>query len=37
MKTAIAYYDPRYYAANVFDPDGYNLEAVYKSSQHRQS
>src|SRR6266853_1724332 len=23
------YYDPRYYAANVFDPDGYSLEAVY--------
>jgi hypothetical protein len=37
MKTAIAYYDPRYYAANVFDPDGYSLEAVYKSWQHRQS
>ena len=31
------YYDPRYYAANVFDPDGYSLEAVYKSWQHRQS
>jgi D-arabinose 1-dehydrogenase-like Zn-dependent alcohol dehydrogenase len=31
------YYDPRYYAANVFDPDGYSLEAVYKSRQHRQS
>lgn len=30
------YYDPRYYAANVFDPDGYSLEAVYKSWQHRQ-
>jgi len=28
------YYDPRYYAASVFDPDGYNLEAVYKSWQH---
>ena len=28
------YYDPRYYAANVFDPDGYSLEAVYKSWQH---
>ena len=37
MKTAIAYYDPRYYAVNVFDPDGYTLEAVYKSWQHRQS
>jgi hypothetical protein len=24
------YYDPRYYAANLFDPDGYSLEAVYK-------
>ncbi len=22
------YYDPRYHAANVFDPDGYSLEAV---------
>ena len=31
------YYDPRYYAANVFDPDGYSLEAVYKSWQHRQA
>src|SRR6266404_4237248 len=31
------YYDPRYYAANVFDPDGYSLEAVFKSWQHRQS
>src|SRR2546422_2049114 len=31
------YYDPRYYAANVFDPDGYSLEAVSKSGQHRQS
>jgi catechol 2,3-dioxygenase-like lactoylglutathione lyase family enzyme len=31
------YYDPRYYAANVFDPDGYSLEAVYKSWQHSQS
>src|SRR2546422_2859173 len=27
----------RYYAANVFDPDGYSLEAVYKSWQHHQS
>jgi len=34
---ALLYYDPRYYAANVFDPDGYSLEAVYKSWQHRQS
>ena len=30
------YYDPRYYAANVFDPDGYSLEAVYKSWQHAE-
>jgi catechol 2,3-dioxygenase-like lactoylglutathione lyase family enzyme len=28
------HYDPRYYAANVLDPDGYSLEAVYKSWQH---
>lgn len=28
------YYDPRYYAANVLDPDGYSLEAVFKSWQH---
>ena len=28
------HYDPRYYAANVFDPDGYSLEVVYKSWQH---
>jgi catechol 2,3-dioxygenase-like lactoylglutathione lyase family enzyme len=34
---ARVYYDPRYYAVNVFDPDGYSLEAVYKSWQHRQS
>ena len=31
---ARAYYDPRYYAANVLDPDGYSLEFVYKSWQH---
>jgi len=31
---ARAYYDPHYYAANVLDPDGYSLEAVYKSWQH---
>ena len=31
------YYDPRYCAANVFDPDGYSLEAVYKSWQHPQA
>jgi len=30
------YYDPRYYAANVLDPDGYSLAAVYKSWQHPQ-
>lgn len=28
------HYDARYFAANVFDPDGYSLEAVYKSWQH---
>ena len=28
------HYDPRYYAANVLDPDGYGLEFVYKSWQH---
>jgi len=32
--SARLYYDPRYYAANVFDPDGYSLEVVYKSWQH---
>ena len=31
------HYDPRYYAANVFDPDGYSLEAVYKSWRHPQA
>ncbi|EJE52448.1 lactoylglutathione lyase-like lyase [Acidovorax sp. CF316] len=30
------HYDPRYYAANVFDPDGYSLEFVYKSWQQAQ-
>src|SRR5450830_1636760 len=30
---ARAYFDPRYYAANVLDPDGYSLEFVYKSWQ----
>jgi catechol 2,3-dioxygenase-like lactoylglutathione lyase family enzyme len=34
--SAREYYDPRYYAANVLDPDGYSLEAVYKSWQHAQ-
>lgn len=28
------HYDPRYYAANVLDPDGHSLEFVYKSWQH---
>jgi catechol 2,3-dioxygenase-like lactoylglutathione lyase family enzyme len=28
------HYDPRYYAANVLDPDGYSLEFVYKRWQH---
>ena len=28
------YYDPRYFAANVLDLDGYSLEAVFKSWQH---
>ena len=28
------YYDPRYYAGNVFDPDGYSLEFVFKNWQH---
>lgn len=28
------HYDPRYYAAQVRDPDGYSIEAVYKSWQH---
>jgi len=32
--SARLYYDPRYYAANVFDPDGYSLEFVFKSWQH---
>lgn len=27
-------YDPRYYAAQVCDPDGYSLEFVYKDWQH---
>jgi catechol 2,3-dioxygenase-like lactoylglutathione lyase family enzyme len=31
------YYDPRYYAANVLDPDGYSLEFVYKSWQQDPS
>lgn len=28
------HYDPRYYAAQVRDPDGYSLEFVYKHWQH---
>lgn len=28
------HYDPRYYAAQVRDPDGYSLEFVYKEWQH---
>lgn len=32
--SARLHYDPRYYAANVFDPDGYSLEFVFKSWQH---
>ena len=28
------HYDPRYYAAQVTDPDGYSLEFVFKSWQH---
>jgi len=30
------HYDPRYYAAQVRDPDGYSLEFVHKSWQHEQ-
>lgn len=28
------HYDPRYYAANILDPDCYSIEVVYKSWQH---
>ncbi|QDL93242.1 VOC family protein [Paroceanicella profunda] len=28
------HYDPRYYAAQIRDPDGYSLEFVHKSWQH---
>jgi catechol 2,3-dioxygenase-like lactoylglutathione lyase family enzyme len=28
------HYDPRYYAAQVYDPDGYSIEFVYKDWQH---
>ena len=31
------HYDRRYYAANVFDPDGHSIEFVYKSWQHQGS
>lgn len=30
------HYDPRYYAANILDPDGFSIEVVYKSWQHPQ-
>lgn len=30
------HYDPRYYAANIVDLDGYSIEAVYQSWQHAQ-
>lgn len=30
------HYDPRYYAAQVMDLDGYSLEFVYKSWQHER-
>jgi catechol 2,3-dioxygenase-like lactoylglutathione lyase family enzyme len=28
------YYDPRYYAASILDPDGHSIEVVYKNWQH---
>lgn len=31
------HYDPRYYAAQVTDPDGHSLEFVYKSWQHEDA
>ena len=31
------HYDPRYYAATIFDPDGYSIKVVYKSWQHLKS
>lgn len=34
--SARLHYDPRYFAANVFDPDGYSLEFVYKDWQHKK-
>jgi hypothetical protein len=30
------HYDPRYYAANIFDLHGCSIEVVYKSWQHAQ-
>jgi predicted lactoylglutathione lyase len=30
-------YDPRYYPANVFDPDGHSLELLYKSWQQTRA
>lgn len=30
------HYDPRYFAAQVRDPDGYSIEFVYKSWQHQR-
>ena len=30
------HYDPRYYAAQLRDPDGYSLEFVFKSWQHER-
>jgi catechol 2,3-dioxygenase-like lactoylglutathione lyase family enzyme len=32
--SARLYYDPRYYAAGVLDPDGYSLEFTFKDWQH---
>lgn len=34
--SALEYYDPRYFAAQVIDPDGHSLEFVYKSWQHQK-
>jgi catechol 2,3-dioxygenase-like lactoylglutathione lyase family enzyme len=30
------HYDPRYYAVQLRDPDGYSLEIVFKSGQHER-
>ena len=35
--SAPLYYDPRYYAGSVFDPDGYGLEFVFKRWQNEAS